>query len=60
LVNLIVGVSIGGVAIAIFTSEQIADFIVGIGKLNAVTPGFSSEIVIDIVGKSFGTIVTIG
>ena len=59
LINIIVSISIGGVAGTIFTSEQIADFIVGIGELNAVAPSFGQEIVVDVVGKGFGMIVAV-
>jgi uncharacterized membrane protein len=40
LIDCVVVIGVGGVASTIFTSEQVANFVVGIGKLGTVVPGF--------------------
>jgi hypothetical protein len=59
LVNGIVVVGVGGVAGCVVTSFEVANFVVGIGKSNGTTPGFGEEVVVDVVAKGAGTVVTI-
>lgn len=59
LINGIVVVGVGGVAGCVVTSFKVANFVVGIGKLGTVIPGFAGEVVVDVVAKGAIAVVTI-
>jgi hypothetical protein len=59
LVNIIVVININSVAGSIKTRSEVTNFIVGVGNLCGTIPAFGEEVVVDIVSKGAGMIVTI-
>lgn len=59
LVNIVVGVCVVGISLAVLTGLEVANFIVCIVDNCTVAPGFSQEVVVDIVGEGSELLIAI-
>jgi hypothetical protein len=59
LINCVVVITIGGITSWVVISFEVANFVVGICELGTVIPGFTFEVVVDVIAKGAGTVVTI-